>query len=149
MYNKLINILIEPKSLISYFGVLPLLFIYIDIYKSHLFDVGLLKNFIIFYCLIIFTFIGAMRWDFNRKSYFLDVLCGFLPSLISSILIFFTLSGINHSLIYVYIILCFILQLIADYVYSQLKHKEKYFFLVVRLPVTLIVIFSLCYFIVV
>ena len=149
MYNKLINILIEPKSLISYFGVLPLLFIYIDIYKSHLFDVGLLKNFIIFYCLIIFTFIGAMRWDFNRKSYFVDVLYGFLPSLISSILIFLTLSGINHILIYLYIILCFILQLIVDYFYSQLKHKEKYFFLVVRLPVTLIIIFSLCYLIIV
>ena len=146
MYNKLINILIESKLLISYFGILPILYIYFDVYKFHIFDVYLLKNFTIFYCLLIFTFVEAMRWDFSKKSYFVDILYGFLPSLISSILIFLTLIEVNHSFIYATVIFCFVLQLIVDYIYSQLKHKEKHFFSV-RLPITLIVIFNLCYFI--
>ena len=62
-----------------------------------------------------------MRCDFSKKSYFVDILYSFLPSLISSILIYLTLIEVNHSFIYAIVIFCFVLQLIVNYIYFQLK----------------------------
>ena len=127
------------QAILSYLGILPYIFILFDLHIFSLFSISDLKDFIIFYTLIIFSFIGAMRWNFDEESKIIIILYGFTPSLISTTLIFFNLLNVNKNLIILLITLSIIAQLIGDFIFYKINHSERYFFQRVRLPITIII----------
>lgn len=140
--NKNFNL----QYIISYLGILPFIYISIDIFFFNIFALFFLKDFIIYYSLIIFTFIGAMRWSFYQISDPLNILYGFLPSFISTFLILFNLLNYNKNLLLLYIFLFFILQLIGDVIFNKQNNSfENIFFIKVRLPATSIILINIFY----
>ena len=125
------------KYILSYLGVVPLLIIIID----NLFINNISKiielDFIIFYLLIIFVFIGASNWDLNKSVSNHLVIYGFLPSLFASFVIIFNLYLFNKLYIIILILLLIWLQLISDYfiIYRNLNYQN---FIKLRLSLTLI-----------
>ena len=125
------------KYILSYLGVVPLLIIIID----NLFINNISKiielDFIIFYLLIIFVFIGASNWDLNKSISNHLVIYGFLPSLFASFVIIFNLYLFNKLYIIILILLLIWLQLISDYfiIYRNLNYQN---FIKLRLSLTLI-----------
>ena len=139
--NKKINF----QLLISYLGIFPFIFIFIDICFFHFFLIKVLKDFAIFYSLIIFTFIGSMRWNYQNDSSFYKVIYGFLPSLISVFLIILYLVEINNLIILLFILNFLFIQLIFDYFFYKINSSEKFFFFYVRLPITFILLLNILY----
>ena len=125
------------KYILSYLGVVPLLIIIID----NLFINNISKiielDFIIFYLLIIFVFIGASNWDLNKNVSNHLVIYGFLPSLFASFVIIFNLYLFNKLYIIILELLLIWLQLISDYfiIYRNLNYQT---FIKLRLSLTLI-----------
>ena len=125
------------KYILSYLGVVPLLIIIID----NLFINNISKiielDFIIFYLLIIFVFIGASNWDLNKSVSNHLVIYGFLPSLFASFVIIFNLYLFNKLYIIILVLLLIWLQLISDYfiIYRNLNYQT---FIKLRLSLTLI-----------
>ncbi len=125
------------KYILSYLGVVPLLIIIID----NLFINNITKiielDFIIFYLLIIFVFIGASNWDLNKSVSNHLVIYGFLPSLFASFVIIFNLYLFNKLYIIILVLLLIWLQLISDYfiIYRNLNYQT---FIKLRLSLTLI-----------
>ena len=74
------NILIQ--CIISYIGLLPYIYCLIDIYFLEYLSPIILLNIMVYNTLLIFTFIGAINWDFGKGTIFLTIY-GFIPSLIS------------------------------------------------------------------
>ena len=103
MFN-LIKTKLNLQILISYFGTIPFICVLTDIFLFNIFDVALLKDFIFFYILLIFTFIGAKHWNFIDKSNNFKILFGFLPSLLSTFLIIFNLLDYNINFIFIILI---------------------------------------------
>lgn len=125
------------KYILSYLGVVPLSIIIID----NLFINNISKiielDFIIFYLLIIFVFIGASNWDLNKSVSNHLVIYGFLPSLFASFVIIFNLYLFNKLYIIILELLLIWLQLISDYfiIYRNLNYQT---FIKLRLSLTLI-----------
>lgn len=125
------------KYILSYLGVVPLLIIIID----NLFINNISKiielDFIIFYLLIIFVFIGASNWDLNKSISNHLVIYGFLPSLFASFVIIFNLYLFNKLYIIILVLLLIWFQLISDYfiIYRNLNYQT---FIKLRLSLTLI-----------
>lgn len=125
------------KYILSYLGVVPLLIIIID----NLFINNITKiielDFIIFYLLIIFVFIGASNWDLNKSVSNHLVIYGFLPSLFASFVIIFNLYLFNKLYIIILVLLLIWFQLISDYfiIYRNLNYQT---FIKLRLSLTLI-----------
>ncbi len=125
------------KYILSYLGVVPLLIIIID----NLFINNISKiielDFIIFYLLIIFVFIGASNWDLNKSVSNHLVIYGFLPSLFASFVIIFNLYLFNKLYIIILVLLLIWFQLISDYfiIYRNLNYQT---FIKLRLSLTLI-----------
>jgi len=88
---------INYQFLISYFGLIPFIFIFVDSFFLNFFSIKLLKDFLILYSLTILTFIGAIRWSFEKKQNLITILFGFLPSAISTFLIFIYLLEYNTN----------------------------------------------------
>ena len=132
------------QFLISYLGLFPFVCVFFDIFFFNLFSISLLKDFIIFYTLLIFTYIGAMKWSFEKKLEPLIVLYGSFPSIISTFLIFFNLLSYDKNIILILIIYSLILQLILDF-YFLYNKIEKFFFIYVRIPLVIIISLSICY----
>jgi len=87
-----------------------------------------------------------MRWSFYQISNPLNILYGFLPSFISTFLIFFNLLNYNKNLILLYIFLFFILQLIGDVIFNKQNNSfENIFFIKVRIPATSIILINIFY----
>ena len=103
----------------------------------------IIRNFMIYYTIIIFTFIGAMIWDININGSILITLYGTIPSLISFVLIVMNLIGFNYITIVQILVASLLLQLIFDsFVYLKsnvVGLRDFYYF--VRFPVTLILSF--------
>ena len=135
----------HSKYFISYLGIFPIILVFIDLYISNFFLVNTLKEFVYFYTLIIFTFVGAMRWNFDSNSNFANILYGFLPSLIATFLIIFKLINLNLSFGFLLIILGFAFQLFFYYLLCKRNINESYFFYKVRLPISLILVISIFY----
>ena len=125
------------KYILSYLGVVPLLIIIID----NLFINNISKiielDFIIFYLLVIFVFIGASNWDLNKSVSNHLVIYGFLPSLFASFVIIFNLYLFNKLYIIILVLLLIWFQLISDYfiIYRNLNYQT---FIKLRLSLTLI-----------
>tara|TARA_B110000014_G_scaffold164398_1_gene116124 strand:+ start:14 stop:451 length:438 start_codon:yes stop_codon:yes gene_type:complete len=135
---------IKIQYIISYFGILPFIYISFDIFFINAFSLYLLKDFAILYTLIIFTFIGSMRWSFYKNYHDFKVIYGFLPSFISTILIFLNLLSFNKDIILFFISSFILLQLFVDFFLIK-NLVEKFFFIKVRLPSTMIIFINLFY----
>ena len=96
-------------------------------------------NSLAFLWLIIFVFIGAINWDLKKSMPVKLVILGFLPSLITVILLLMHLMLYEVDLI---VITFFILQLLIDnFIYKEKFEKEIYFKL--RLPLTILIVLIL------
>ena len=132
---------INLQFVFSYLGLLPFLIILLDNFFFKILNTNIVKDFLIFYSIIIFVFIGAINWNLKKNISFIIVLVGFMPSF-SSVLII--IMFLNSYEIINYLIVLFIIQLISDgYIYR--KKNNKFVFYKLRIPLTLIIIFSLIF----
>ena len=132
---------INLQFVFSYLGLLPFLIILLDNFFFRILNTNIVKDFLIFYSIIIFVFIGAINWNLKKNISFIIVLIGFMPSF-SSVLII--IMFLNSYEIINYLIVLFIIQLISDgYIYR--KKNNKFVFYKLRIPLTLIIIFSLIF----
>ena len=131
---------IKLQSYIAYIGLIPALTVIFDLHFIGTLNEEIIRNFMIYYTIIIFTFIGAMIWDINVNGSMLITLYGTIPSLISFVLIVMNLIGFNYITIIQILITSLLLQLFFDsFIYLQsntIGLRGFYYF--VRLPVTLI-----------
>jgi len=123
----------------SYLGLVPFILAIFDIHFFNIFYLNIIKDFIIYYNLLIFTFIGAMRWSFKNNQDFIEILCGFIPSLLSTIILILNLIKFNQSFIFFIICLLLFIQLLIDFSINENKNKE-FFFYRIRAPLTLVMI---------
>ena len=134
---------IKLQSYIAYIGIIPALTVIFDLHFIGTLNEEIIRNFMIYYTIIIFTFIGAMIWDININGSILITLYGTIPSLISFILIVMNLIGFNYIIIVQILIASLLLQLFFDsFVYLKsnvVGLRDFYYF--VRFPVTLILSF--------
>ena len=134
---------IKLQSYIAYIGLIPALTVIFDLHFIGTLNEEIIRNFMIYYTIIIFTFIGAMIWDININGSILITLYGTLPSLISFVLIVMNLIGFNYTTIVQILITSLLLQLFFDsFVYLKsnvVGLRDFYYF--VRFPVTLILSF--------
>ena len=132
---------INLQFVFSYLGLLPFLIILLDNFFFKILNANIVKDFLIFYSIIIFVFIGAINWNLKKNISFIIVLIGFMPSF-SSVL--FIIMFLNSYEIINYLIVLFIIQLISDgYIYR--KKNNRFVFYKLRIPLTLIIIFSLIF----
>ena len=130
---------INLQLLISYLGLVPLIIIILDKFYFGLFNPYVLKDFSILYSIIIFVFIGAINWSLVENISFMQVLMGFLPSLLSVLIIILYLNSIDVSLLIITFLFC---QLAIDnFLYK--KRLEKKIFMIMRVPLTFSIIISL------
>ena len=132
---------INLQLLISYFGLLPFLIILLDRFLLNNFNPNIIKDFAVFYSLIIFVFIGAVNWNLKKNISYKLVLLGFIPSFISVFIIIIFLY--SHE-VFFYLIILFIIQLIIDnFNYKEKSERNIYFKL--RIPLTLFIVLSLIF----
>ena len=134
---------IKLQSYIAYIGLIPALTVIFDLYFIGTLNEEIIRNFMIYYTIIIFTFIGAMVWDIIVNGSMLITLYGTIPSLISFILIVMNLIGFNYITIIQILITSLLLQLFFDsfvYLKSNVTGLRDFYYFV-RFPVTLILSF--------
>ena len=130
---------INFQFLISYLGVVPFLIILFDKFFLFQLESNITKDFIIFYSLIIFVFIGALHWDFKNKLPPKLIFLGFTPSLLT---IFIILLFLYSYEVLFFIIICYLIQLIADkFIYKEKTERMAYY--KIRVPLTLLIVLSL------
>ena len=134
---------IKLQSYIAYTGLIPALTVIFDLHFIGTLNEEIIRNFMIYYTIIIFTFIGAMIWDINVNGSMLITLYGTIPSLISFVLIVMNLIGFNYITIIQILITSLLLQLFFDsfvYLKSNVAGLRDFYYFV-RFPVTLILSF--------
>ena len=82
---------INLQFLISYLGFLPYLIVITDKFFLHQIDTNIAKDFIFFYSIIIFVFIGSINWNLKKQISKWKALYGFSPSFLSVLIIIFYL----------------------------------------------------------
>ena len=130
---------INFQFLLSYLGLFPFLVILFDKFFFKLLDYNIVNDFSIFYSIIIFVFIGAINWNLKKNISILIVFLGFLPSLVSVLIILMFLYSykvINN------LIILFIIQLIIDN-FIYIEKNSRVVFYQIRMPLTFIVILHL------
>ena len=130
------------KYLVSYLGLLPFLCLIIDGYYFEILDVSFIWDLSLLMSCIIFTFIGAYNWNFVIDRPWLEFY-GFLPSLISMIILTLSLLGISKIILLMVVIVFLITQLIFDLILSLNDIFPIRYFLTLRIPVTSGLTFSL------
>lgn len=133
------------QILISYLGIFPFIIILIDIHVFGIFYINLLKDFIFFYTLLIFTFVGAVHWNFVDKPNTYQILFGFCPSLISVFLIVCYLMNSNINFLIFLVLIFLVLQLVGDFIFYKFNGILIGIFFKIRLPLTLLVLINLSY----
>jgi hypothetical protein len=132
---------INFQFLLSYFGLFPFLIILLDRFFFKFFDHNIVNDFVIFYSIIIFVFIGAINWNLKKNISLLIILIGFSPSFASVLIIILFLNSYE---VINYLIILFIIQLIADsFIYKEKNYR--YVFLQLRIPLTLIILLCLVF----
>ena len=134
---------IKLQSYIAYTGIIPALTVILDLHFIGTLNEEIIRDFMIYYTIIIFTFIGAMIWDININGSILITLYGTIPSLISFVLIVMNLIGFNYITIVQILIASLLLQLFFDsfvYLKSNVAGLRDFYYFV-RFPVTLILSF--------
>ena len=134
---------IKLQSYIAYIGIIPALTVILDLHFIGTLNEEIIRDFMIYYTIIIFTFIGAMIWDININGSILITLYGTIPSLISFVLIVMNLIGFNYITIVQILIASLLLQLFFDsfvYLKSNVAGLRDFYYFV-RFPVTLVLSF--------
>ena len=136
---------INLQYLFSYLGLIPLIVILIDKFFFNQIKEEIILDFFIYYTLLIFVFIGAVNWKLENKLSNYIVFYGFLPSLLSTIIIILNLYEITIFYIFLLIMLLFFFQLILDYfiIYKGKNNKKPFFLL--RLPLSILIITCLLF----
>ena len=130
---------INFQFLLSYLGLFPFLVILFDKFFFKLLDYNIVNDFSIFYSIIIFVFIGAINWNLKKNISILIVILGFIPSLVSVLIILMFLYSYE---VINYLIFLFIIQLIFDN-FIYIEKRSRIIFYQLRIPLTFIVIFFL------
>ena len=132
---------INLQFVLSYLGLFPFLIILVDKFFFKSFDYYIINDFPIFYSIIIFVFVGAVNWNLKKNISLLIIFIGFMPSLISVLLILMFLYSYEVTN---FLIIFFIVQLILDnLIYKEKKDRIVYF--QIRIPLTMTVIFCLIF----
>ena len=134
---------INLQYIISFFGIIPYIFVLFDKYLFFQIEKEIILNFILYYTLIICVFIGSINSDLQKKIQNHLIVYGFLPSIFSVIIIILNLYGYNTKVLIVILIIFLVIQLIFDYflIFSNFINKNAFYFL--RLPLTLLISLSL------
>tara|TARA_B100001113_G_scaffold121849_1_gene99518 strand:- start:2600 stop:3019 length:420 start_codon:yes stop_codon:yes gene_type:complete len=123
------------KYFVSYLGLVPFILLIIDGYFLGMLDINFIINLSIMMACIIFTFIGAYNWNFEKDNTFLEVY-GFMPSLISMIILLLNIFKFNQTSLILFLIMFLLVQLLIDF-YRTLKCTfPMRYFIKLRLPVT-------------
>ena len=130
---------INLQFVLSYLGLFPLLVILLDYFFFKILNSNIVKDFFIFYSLIIFVFIGAVNWNLKKNISLIILLIGFMPSLASVLIIVMFLYSYD---VINYLIILFIVQLTLDYFIYREKNDIPIFYRL-RIPLTFIVILCL------
>jgi len=130
---------INFQFLLSYLGLFPFLVILFDKFFFKLLDYNIVNDFSIFYSIIIFVFIGAINWNLKKNISILIVLLGFIPSLVSVLIILMFLYSYE---VINYLIILFIIQLVFDR-FIYIEQNSRIIFYQLRIPLTFIVILYL------
>ena len=130
---------INFQFVLSYLGLFPFLVILLDYFFFKFLDYNIVKDFLIFYSIIIFVFIGAVNWNLKKNISLLLVFIGFIPSLASVLIIamfLYSYEVIN------YLIILFIFQLILDnFIYRE--KNDRPIFNKLRIPLTITILVCL------
>ena len=130
---------INFQFVLSYLGLFPFLVILLDYFFFKIINSNIVKDFFIFYSLIIFVFIGAVNWNLKKNISLIVVFIGFMPSLASVLIIVMFLYSYD---VINYLIILFIVQLILDnFIYREKNDRSIFYKL--RLPLTIIIIICL------
>ena len=130
---------INFQFVLSYLGLFPFLVILLDYFFFKILETNIVKDFLIFYSIIIFVFIGAVNWNLKKNISLLIVLIGFMPSFASILIIVMFLYSYD---VINYLIILFIVQLILDnFIYREKNDRPIFYRL--RTPLTFIVILCL------
>ena len=130
---------INFQFILSYFALFPFLIIVLDNFFLKFFDYNIVKDFLIFYSIIIFVFIGAVNWNLKKNISIIIVFIGFMPSLASFFIVIMFLYSIE---VINYLIILFIIQLISDnFIYRE--KNDRYIFYKLRIPLTVIILICL------
>ena len=130
------------KYIISYLGLAPFLYLILDGYFFGYLDIIFIIDVSIYMACIIFTFIGAYNWDFNKDNFILE-LYGFLPSLFSMITLILNLVGFDQMMLLNYLILAFLAQMIIDLYITLREIFPMRYYIRLRIPITSSLCFSL------
>ena len=123
------------KYSVSYLGLIPFLYLIIDGYFLGILEINFIWDLSLLMSCIIFTFIGAYNWDFKVDHPWLEFY-GFLPSLISMIILTLSLLGINKIILLMVVIVFLVTQLIFDLILSLNDIFPIRYFVTLRIPVT-------------
>ena len=123
------------KYLVSYLGLLPFLCLIIDGYYLEILDVNFIWDLSLLMSCIIFTFIGAYNWNFVIDRPWLEFY-GFLPSLISMVILTLSLLGISKIILLMVVIVFLVTQLFFDLILSLKDIFPMRYFMILRIPVT-------------
>ncbi len=123
------------KYLVSYLGLLPFLCLIIDGYYLEILDVNFIWDLSLLMSCIIFTFIGAYNWNFVIDRPWLEFY-GFMPSLISMVILTLSLLGISKIILLMVVIAFLVTQLFFDLILSLKDIFPMRYFITLRIPVT-------------
>lgn len=123
------------KYLVSYLGLLPFLCLIIDGYYLKILDVNFIWDLSLLMSCIIFTFIGAYNWNFVIDRPWLEFY-GFMPSLISMVILTLSLLGISKIILLMVVIVFLVTQLFFDLILSLKDIFPISYFMTLRIPVT-------------
>jgi|TARA_Y100000741_G_scaffold14171_1_gene11206 hypothetical protein len=123
------------KYLVSYLGLLPFLCLIIDGYYLEILDVNFIWDLSLLMSCIIFTFIGAYNWNFVIDRPWLEFY-GFMPSLISMVILTLSLLGISKIILLIVVIVFLVTQLFFDLILSLKDIFPMRYFMTLRIPVT-------------
>ena len=132
---------INIQFVLSYLGLFPFLIILLNNFFFNILNINIVKDFSIFYSIIIFVFIGAINWNLKKNVPIIIVLIGFMPSLFSVLIL---IMFLNSYEVINYLIFLFIIQLTVDsFIYREKNNRFVFFKL--RIPLTLTIIISLIF----
>ena len=132
---------INFQFVLSYLGLFPFFLILFDYFFFKILDSNIVKDFFIFYSLIIFVFIGAVNWNLKKNISLLIVFIGFMPSLASVLIIVMFLYSYE---VINYLIILFIVQLILDsFIYREKNDRPIFYKLRIPLTITILVCLTL------
>lgn len=124
------------QCLISYLGLLPYFYLLIDLYFIEMLSPEIIYDIMLYNTLIIFTFIGAINWDF-KKNNIIYTIYGFIPSLIAFFIMVLNVLNYEKYFLFSAIIIFLLLQLFIDYLLYLNNKISSSVIHYLRIPVTL------------